>query len=142
MYRSSVNVSLMVKKCNSNQKWNNNKCWCECKSSTKKVIFGILATFSCKNGKYVGSIIGDSEIICDEIIDTTKTIPTKSTSTKYVLRKCTSTNFNILLALLLITIALLIAFSIYCYLIKNQAKQKPLLCYQYTISKLSIKNVL
>ena len=35
-------------------------------------------------------------------------------------------NFYILLAFLLITIALSIAVSIYCYLIKYQAKQKHL----------------
>ena len=35
------------------------------------------ATCSCKNGKYLGSIIDDSVITCDEIIDTTETVPTK-----------------------------------------------------------------
>ena len=36
------------RKCNSNQKWNNNKCWHECKNPRehnvhkKKIIFGIL----------------------------------------------------------------------------------------------------
>ena len=67
-----------------------------------------------ENGKYVESIIGDSVILCDEIIKETKTIPTKSTST----------NFYILLAFLLSTISLLIAVSIYCYLIKYKNKTK------------------
>ena len=44
-------------------------------------------------------------------------------------------NFYILLALLLITIELLIAFSIYCYLIKYRAKQKCLLPSQFTNNK-------
>ena len=54
-------------------------------------------------------------VICDEIIEetktiptkctSTKTIPTKSTSTKAIPTKSTSTNFYILLAFLLITIA-------------------------------------
>ena len=35
---------------------------------------------------------------------------------------CKTQNFNILLAFLLITITLLTAISIYCYLIKYQAK--------------------
>ena len=35
-----------------------------------------LAKCSCKNGKYVGSIIDDSVIMCDEIIETTKTVLT------------------------------------------------------------------
>ena len=31
------------RKFNSNQKWNNDKCWCECKKHhVKKIIFGIL----------------------------------------------------------------------------------------------------
>ena len=41
-----------------------------------------------------------------------------------------------MLVFLLITVALLIAFSIYCYLIKYRAKQKLLLPCQYTINKL------
>ena len=40
---------------------------------------------------------------------------------------CRTLGFYILLELLLITIALLKAVSIYCYLIKSQAKQKHLL---------------
>ena len=95
------------------------------------------AICSCENDKYVGSVIDDQRIMCDKIIEETKTIPTKnrsnknysdkSTSLKTVLTKCVSTNFYILSAFLLITTALLIAVSIYCYLIKDQAKQKPLL---------------
>ena len=45
---------------------------------------------------------------------------------------CKTQNFYILLAFLLITIALLIAVSIYCYLIKYQAKQKHLLPFHDT----------
>ena len=81
------------------------------------------AACSYENGKYVGSIIGDSNV-------------TKSVPTKVVLTKCTSTNFYILPAFLLITIALLVAVSIYHYLIKHQEKQKSLLPWHYTISKL------
>ena len=50
-------------------------------------------TCNCKNGKYVGSIIGDPVVICDEIINTLN-----STSTKTVPAKCTFTNFYILLS--------------------------------------------
>ena len=46
------------RKCNSNQKWNTHKCWCECKNQ-KNII---CAPCSCKNGKYLGSIIDDSII--------------------------------------------------------------------------------
>ena len=69
-------------------------------------------------------MIGNSVVECDEIIDTTKTIPPKSTSTKNVSAKSTLTNFYILLAFLLITIALLIAVNI--YLIKHRSKQEHL----------------
>ena len=44
-------------------------------------------------------------------------------------------NVYILLAFLLITIALLIAVSIYCYLIKYQAMQKHLLPFPNTNNK-------
>ena len=84
---------------------------CECKNMKehcvcKKGYFWNPATCICENCKYVGSIIGDSVVILDEIIAETKTIPTKSTSTKAVLTKGTSASFYISLAFLLITIAL------------------------------------
>ena len=66
------------------------------------------ATCSCKNGKYARSIIDDSVITCDEIIGTTK-----STLTKIVAAKIIFYIFHILPAFLFITIALLIAVSIY-----------------------------
>ena len=49
------------RKCNSNQKWNKDKC-----------------RFECKNGncKYLASIINNSVITCDEIIRKTKTVAT------------------------------------------------------------------
>ena len=49
---------------------------------------------------------------------------------------CKTQNFYILLAFLLITTAVLIAVSIYCYLIKYRAKQKPLLPFHITNNKL------
>ena len=56
---------------------------------------------------------------CDKIIEScdeeTKTISTKFNEKKST---CKTQNFYILLVFLLITIALLIAVSIYCYLIK------------------------
>ena len=61
----------------------------------------------------------DSAIMCDEVIEPykkeTKTIPKNFNEKKAI---CEMQNFYILLAFLLITIALLIAVSIYCYLIK------------------------
>ena len=49
---------------------------------------------------------------------------------------CRTENFCILPAFSLITGALLIAVSIYCYLVKYRAKQKHLLPLQITNSKL------
>ena len=76
------------------------------------------ATCRCENGKYLASIIDNSVITCDKIIDgeETKTVP------KTII--CKTKSFYILLAFLLITIALLIVFSIYFCLIKYKAKQK------------------
>ena len=67
------------KKYNSNQNWNNNKCQCECKNpkehnTRRKDYIWNPAKYSCENGKYLGSIIDDSLITWDEIIDTTKTV--------------------------------------------------------------------
>ena len=83
----------------------------------KETFFWNSATCSCQNDKYLGSIIGDSVATCDKVIDTSKTVPTKTSSAKNAL-----TNFYILFVFLLIFIALLIAASI-C-LIKYQSKQK------------------
>ena len=79
----------------------------------------------------------DSEIMCDEIIESydkkTKTIPTNFNEKKAI---CKTQNFYILLAFLLITISLLIAVSIYCYLIKYRAIQKHLLPFHVTNNEL------
>ena len=56
------------KKCNSNQWWNSDKCWSECKEHhiyEKEYVLSP-ATCGCQNGKYLASII--DKIICDEII--------------------------------------------------------------------------
>ena len=49
---------------------------------------------------------------------------------------CKMQSLYILLAFLLITIALLIALSIYCYFVKYQAKKKHLLPFHNTNNKL------
>ena len=66
------------RKCNSNQKWNTIKCRWECKKHhiCEKEYIWNPATYSSKNGKYLATIIDDSVITCDEIIDAeTKAIP-------------------------------------------------------------------
>ena len=74
------------RKCNSNQRCNNDKCWWECKKHNicEKDYTWNTAICSCENGKYLANIKDGSVITCDEIIDAetksynekTKTIPT------------------------------------------------------------------
>ena len=68
--------------------------------------------------RYLESIMDDSAITCDEIIESYDE-ETKSILTNFNERKATSKtqNLYILFAFLLITIALLIAISIYCFMI-------------------------
>ena len=77
----------------------------------------------------------DSALISDEVIESynekIKTIPINCNEKKAT---CKTQNFYILLAFLLITIALLIAVSMYWYLIKYRAKQ--LLPFHYTYNEL------
>ena len=118
-------------KCNLNQKWNNDKYWCVWKYPKKdntcaKDCIRNHDVCSCKNGKYIASIIDDSVIMCDDIIEEIKTVPTK----------VFSTNIYILLAISLITIALLIDVSAYCCFIKYWVKQKRLSSYCLTNNKL------
>ena len=63
--------------------------------------------------------------------DEIEIIPTNFTEKKTT---CKTQNFYILLVFLLISISLLIAVSIYCYLIKYQTKQ--LLPFHYTNNEL------
>ena len=71
-----------VKKCNSNQWWNNDKyrCTCEKHYICEKGYVWNFATCNCENGKYLASIMDDSMITCDEVIkpydEKIKTIPT------------------------------------------------------------------
>ena len=59
------------RKCNSDQWWNNDKCWCECKKRNvcEKDSVWNRATCNCQNGKYLASIMDNSAIICDKIIE-------------------------------------------------------------------------
>ena len=56
---------------NSDQWWNNGKCWCECKKHhiCEKDYVWNYATCNCENYKYLASIMDDSAIMCDEIIE-------------------------------------------------------------------------
>ena len=126
------------KKCISNQWWNNDKCRCESKKDNiwEKDFICNPATCNCESEKYLASLMDDSAIICDEIIDVEETNFNEKNIT------CKTQNFYILLAFLLITIELLIAISIYCYLIKHRAKQKHLLPFHDTkLKEIYIDNI-
>ena len=79
---------------------------------------------SCKS---LPSIINDSVITCDEIIEET-TVPRNFNKKMQPLKQ----SFYILLAFSLIVIRLLIAIRIYCYLIKYNAKLKHIFPYYIT----------
>ena len=131
------------KKCNSGQWWNNDKCRYECKKFhiCEKDYIWNPSICNYKNGKYLASIMDDSAITCDEVIESydeeTNTIPTSFSEKKAT---CKTQNYYILLAFLLSTIVLMIAVSIYCYLIKYQAKQKHLL--QFHVTNIKLREVL
>ena len=77
------------RKCSSNQKGNKDICWYECKNPRNYHVCGrdyIWNPITCgsENGKYFGSIIGHSVIMCDEIIEVTKTVSTKVVPTKTI----------------------------------------------------------
>ena len=78
----------------------------------------------------------NSAIMWDEVIEAcykeTKTFPTNFNEKNVTVR---TQKFYILLAFLLSTTTLLIAVSIYCYLVKYQAKQKHLLLFRETNNK-------
>ena len=68
------------------------------------------STCSCKHGKYLASVISNLVITCDEIIDTeAKSVNVEIKQLQQILMKG---KLHISLALLLISIALLIAASI------------------------------
>ena len=125
------------RKCNSDQCWNNDKCRCEWRKRPmcKKDCNWNPASCNCENGKYLASIMDHSAIMRDEIIEPygeeTKTIPINFNEKKATYK---TQNFYILLAFLLITIPLLMAVSICCYLIKYRALQKHLLSFHVTIT--------
>ena len=85
----------------------------------------------------------DSTIIRDEVIEPyDEEIKTNSKNFNEKKVTCKTQNIYVLLAFLLITIALLIAVCIYCYLIKYRAKQNYLLQFQDTkLKEVHINNI-
>ena len=113
------------RKCSLNQWWNNDKCWCEYKKHhlREKDYAWNPATCSCENGKYLATATDDLVITSDNCMYTIWYVWCHTRKEKKYSNK-SQENLYILLAFLLITRALLIAVSIYCYLIKCWEKQK------------------
>ena len=74
------------------------------------------------NDKYFGSIVDDSIIKCDEIRETTKTVPAKAILTNFNEKKFSVKRkiFCFTCLFLLISISLSISVTIYCCFIKHQ----------------------
>ena len=113
----------------------------------KKIIFGILLRVFPKivtSYKYrwrfsvIDNIIEDS---CVEIREERKTVPTNFNEKKVT---CKTKKNIYFFAFLLITVTLLIAVSVYYYLVKYWAKKKHLLPYHNTrnLEEIDIKNIL
>lgn len=66
----------------------------EKRSCVWKTFIWNVSTFTCKTGKYLGNIVGDSITTCDNIIEVTKNSPTKTVLTKSTPTKTVSKNFN------------------------------------------------
>ena len=78
------------------------------------------ATCSCQYGKYLASIMDDSAIICDEFMSVNAKAKSNNKETNFNEKNiaCKTQNFYFT-CFLLITIKLLVAVIIYCYLIKH-----------------------
>ena len=69
--------------CDSNQKWNNNKCLCKCKKypPCKKDFSWNPNICICKNSRYFKSAVDNSVIVCDQIINVIESVSTNVTNT-------------------------------------------------------------
>ena len=122
------------RKCNPDQWWNIDKCWCECKKRhvCEKDYAWNPATSNCENGKYLAIIMDNSTITCDEIIesyneDTEAKLNGKTKIIAKILMKRKQPvkhKIYILLVFLLINIAFLIVVSLFCFFTKYEAKRK------------------
>ena len=82
--------------CNSNQKWNNEPCQCECRNyrNCKKDYNWNPRAYICENSKYLKSIADTSVMACDEIISVMDIAPTKKTNTKMTNTIATNMSMN------------------------------------------------
>ena len=138
--------------CNSNQKWNNDKCQCECKNyqKCKEDYSWNPSRCTCKNSKYLRIITDDSKIVCDEIIYVMDILPTNTMSPNVT--STLSIDFHNIkvrykMNYILLAFTLLIILLIICKYYKNTSKQKHVGTQAYTMEnnqfkKVSIKNLI
>ena len=116
---------------NSNQKWNNEACQCECNNycTCKKNFSWKPSTCICENGKCLKSIGDTSVIECDEITSIMDIASTKMTNTvaKNVSKKSVDTKvkYSYIFYTVLLVIILVLIITIICYhYVKHRSKQK------------------
>ena len=93
-------------------------CACECDKDCQ--IDEYLKSCNCAK-----SLIDDSVILCDEVVDILETVSKNSNDNKATHKM----NYYILLTFLLVAILLLIIITICCYCIKHQSTQKHISLY-------------
>ena len=101
------------RKCNSNQKWNNDKGRCECKNpkehnACEKDYIWNPTKCSCKNAEYLTSTIDYLAIPCDEIINAADSV-SKNGSANFHKMNC------YILHKVLLVIILLLIIAVICY---------------------------
>ena len=113
-------------KCNINHWWNSDKCRRKCKKHNICQNYYIWnpPTCSSEHRKFLSSIMDNSTIICHKAIESYDE-KIKANSANFVEKKSKLENgkFLYFTCVWLLTIGLLIAVIIYCYLIKYQAIQ-------------------
>ena len=118
-------VNANSKTCNSNQKWNNKTCQCECKTYHKceKDFSCNHSTCICENIKYLKRVADTSVTMCDEVIIVTdiastkkaNTIATNITSTASINCDSKKVIHCYILHKVLLAITLLLIITIICY---------------------------
>ena len=138
------NTLIKHTSCGCKFKFDGNKHRCKAKIQentmfAKKIY--ILNSYICtgENGKYLRNITGDSVTTCNEAIEVTKPVPTKTCFIKNCSKKFYQKNSSLSNEKVLYFTHIFInchSSSIYYYLIKHESKRKHLLPYYDTSNKL------
>ena len=123
-------------KCNSNQKWNNDKCQCECHACKKDYSWNPSSCI-CGNSRHLKSIVDESVIAWDEIKSVTDSASTNVTISRKVASPVSISTIDkkgrykmdsyILYTSLLVTILLFMIAIVFYRYEKHNPKQKILI---------------